>query len=173
MIERLFAYVAGALDEDAERALEDALAADADLARAAERVVALVDAIRGAAGDPGFVPVVLARDLEALRATGVTVAAHRPVEGRIAASMGREPFVAAHIPVVARQGEALDVELCTPDGVPYFRAREVAFDPEAGEIVVLCHREVALAAGVLRIRVLGRDHSIRAEVAIENHAAEQ
>lgn len=58
------------------------------------------------------------------------------------------------------------MELCTPDGTPYFRVHEAPFSSTG--VLVACDVHVARAAGRLRVRVRDEAGAVRADVDITN-----
>lgn len=180
----LLAWFAGAGDESnasdehgtvaAFEAFEARLFDDPAFAAQCARLLDMRDALRALAAQGALVPIVRAAELRALSQT-TKVTEHYAREGRIESHITDEEFIAAHVPVApsARDDNAtrrVHVEFCTVEGFPYFRVNEAPFDPESGEIILLCKAHVALAQGALRVRVIDDDARILAEVAIENRA---
>jgi hypothetical protein len=144
-------YLAGVDADGSEQELEERLFQDEALMRAADWLLELRAALRDLSAGGPVVPVVTAAELAAL-AVQHRVREFVPVEQTIDASVAREvEFVAARLPIQLGGARSIDVELCTPAGVPYFRVHEAPYDPASNEVIVLCHRHVALAAANLRL----------------------
>jgi anti-sigma factor RsiW len=165
----LLRYVTGDLADDEEAAFEARLFEDEALAKDAARLWMVRELLRGMGARGPIVPVVTDAELRALRAR-VVITDHHPRDGVITSRIGEEDFVAAHVPLQT-DAARVHVVLLTADGEPYFRVHEAPWERGAGEIILLCHREVAVATGRLHVKVVDDADAELAAVIIENRAA--
>ncbi len=150
-LDRAARYLAGVDDDGSAAEFEAALFGDRELLRAAAWLLELRLALKDLASEGPVVPVVTETELAA-------VAAERRVQEvagtaiSIVQSLARDiDFIALRLAAPLEDARAIDVEFRTPTGIRYFCVHEAPFDPRKNEVLVLCERHVALAAGEIQI----------------------
>jgi len=168
MFERAARWWAGV---DRRESSGRALFVDSEGRRAAREVCELGDRLRGLALAGLIIPVLTPSELASLRASGRAVLECAPHDGRVVARVRpTDELVAARVPVDLADARWIDVEFCDPDGRTYFYTHQAPFDPLAGEIVAVCKRHLALATGILRIRVVDQDRVVRCDIVLDSVA---
>jgi hypothetical protein len=152
-------YAGGDMDDDAASRLEDELFADPENHRVAHAFVAMTDAVAALHRDHGTTGVsVTAAELRTIRVS------HRVFEVEIAAGeivptwIPEDHDVAlARLRIALAEVKRLDLEFVDRDRRVYFAARDIAFDRDAGEVLVVCSREVAMMFETTFFRLVRAD----------------
>ena len=127
----------------------------AECSRALANLAGLTAALRRRFGGETLQPVVTRAALAGLVAGGLRVVETVVPRGerKTVAIPGDVDLVAACLPADLTDAERVDVEICAPDGVPFFVVRDAPFDAGSGEVLVLCHRHTAASNPALLLRL--------------------
>lgn len=142
-----------------EQATEEHLFACGTCSATLGQIAALSKGIRGALGGPTWEPVVTQTMLDGLVNQGV-----RTLEVTIAPGQQAQVILPAEVELlVARLSadlagvERIDVEVCSLAGEAYYVARDVVFEADRGEVLILCQRHVAVEHGAVLFRLRAVD----------------
>lgn len=150
-------YAFGTLDATEDADVERRLFDDPALLDAAMHLLGMRDVLCAMAQAGPVVPVITPAELTALASTRHVWQWRPPGTGGTSRLPPEAEFVAARLPVDLSGADRLDVEILDIAGNAYFRTHEAPFDRASGEVIVLCQRHVALAAGVIGVRVRDQD----------------
>lgn len=151
----LSSYLAGELDDEAERDLERELFETPGVAPVAAAFLDTIDGIALMRRRHGTLSGVLTEtSLEALRGrerlTEVEIDPGQIVDCYIPED---SPLCVAHLRLPETSGRRFDVEYVNGAGAVYFRTHDAPVEPE-GRVIIACERHVALMEEVTLFRVV-------------------
>jgi hypothetical protein len=167
--ERVASYAAGMLDDATAEQVEKQMFEDPQFRAAAALVIDLIDGLRELAIRGPLLPILTLTELETLRRKRRVLVGDVDSNGELLVVIPSDvEFVAARLRIDLHDAVRVDVAIGKPDGPPYFITREAPFDPDSGELVVLCNSHVARAAGRIRVVVTDERDRVRGQLILDS-----